>query len=289
MASGADLLILPIQDVFGWQDRINQPATVADSNWTWRSAVAGGSDVGRAGGGMRRRRLREWTRVRTEHQFDGSSGLASADDEPAQFLSTAAAGAAMFVRAREVAAVQAAKYDLLIRGGRVIDPSVRLDAIRDVAIDGRPHRPPSSPSIAGEAADVIDARGKLVVPGLIDIHTHTGALRRRPGARAAGRRHRMDRCRIPGRRSHRRCGCHRALGAAAGARPDQHRPRRHPARRRHDGPRPRRRRGGPRRDRAATATSSSASRRGCRATSPARTTTRCCGAPRRWPTGSACR
>ena len=36
MASGADLLILPIQDVFGWQDRINQPATVANSNWTWR-------------------------------------------------------------------------------------------------------------------------------------------------------------------------------------------------------------------------------------------------------------
>ena len=27
-ASGADLLILPIQDVFGWSDRINQPATV---------------------------------------------------------------------------------------------------------------------------------------------------------------------------------------------------------------------------------------------------------------------
>jgi 4-alpha-glucanotransferase len=36
VASGADLLILPIQDVFGWRDRINQPATVADSNWTWR-------------------------------------------------------------------------------------------------------------------------------------------------------------------------------------------------------------------------------------------------------------
>jgi len=36
LASGADLVILPIQDVFGWQDRINQPATVADSNWTWR-------------------------------------------------------------------------------------------------------------------------------------------------------------------------------------------------------------------------------------------------------------
>jgi 4-alpha-glucanotransferase len=35
-ASGSDLLILPIQDVFGWRDRINQPATVRDENWTWR-------------------------------------------------------------------------------------------------------------------------------------------------------------------------------------------------------------------------------------------------------------
>jgi 4-alpha-glucanotransferase len=35
-ASGADLLILPIQDVFGWRDRINQPATVNSGNWTWR-------------------------------------------------------------------------------------------------------------------------------------------------------------------------------------------------------------------------------------------------------------
>jgi 4-alpha-glucanotransferase len=35
-ASGANLLVLPIQDVFGWSDRINQPATVGDQNWTWR-------------------------------------------------------------------------------------------------------------------------------------------------------------------------------------------------------------------------------------------------------------
>lgn len=34
--SGANLLILPIQDVFGWRDRINRPATVGDDNWTWR-------------------------------------------------------------------------------------------------------------------------------------------------------------------------------------------------------------------------------------------------------------
>jgi 4-alpha-glucanotransferase len=36
VACGADLLILPIQDAFGWRDRINQPATVSESNWTWR-------------------------------------------------------------------------------------------------------------------------------------------------------------------------------------------------------------------------------------------------------------
>jgi 4-alpha-glucanotransferase len=35
-SSPSDLLILPVQDVFGWRDRINQPATIADSNWTWR-------------------------------------------------------------------------------------------------------------------------------------------------------------------------------------------------------------------------------------------------------------
>lgn len=35
-ASGADLLLLPIQDVFGWRDRINQPATIGAHNWTWR-------------------------------------------------------------------------------------------------------------------------------------------------------------------------------------------------------------------------------------------------------------
>ncbi|NOT26565.1 MAG: 4-alpha-glucanotransferase [Acidobacteria bacterium] len=34
--SSSMLLILPIQDVFGWRDRINQPATVNSSNWTWR-------------------------------------------------------------------------------------------------------------------------------------------------------------------------------------------------------------------------------------------------------------
>jgi 4-alpha-glucanotransferase len=35
-ASSSDLLLLPVQDAFGWRDRINEPATVSDDNWTYR-------------------------------------------------------------------------------------------------------------------------------------------------------------------------------------------------------------------------------------------------------------
>ena len=90
-----------------------------------------------------------------------------------EFLAAAAAGTAMFACAPGPTAAQAARYDLIIRGGRVIDPSVRLDAIRDVAIAGG-RIAAVEPAITSAAAETIDARGKLVVPGLIDIHTHAG-------------------------------------------------------------------------------------------------------------------
>jgi dihydroorotase len=63
-------------------------------------------------------------------------------------------------------------YDLLLRGGRVIDPAQNLDGISDVAIkDGRIAAvlPSISPSSARESLDV---SGKLVLPGLIDTHAH---------------------------------------------------------------------------------------------------------------------
>lgn len=63
------------------------------------------------------------------------------------------------------------KCDLLLKGGRVIDPSRKLDAVLDVAIaNGRIATIEAGLSV--NAAETIDASGKLVVPGLIDIHTH---------------------------------------------------------------------------------------------------------------------
>ncbi|QBI55193.1 amidohydrolase family protein [Streptomonospora litoralis] len=71
-------------------------------------------------------------------------------------------------------------WDLLLRGGRVVDPACGLDAVADVAVRGgrvaevRPHAsaPHGSDGAATDAAEVVDAGGRLVVPGLVDMHTH---------------------------------------------------------------------------------------------------------------------
>lgn len=94
-----------------------------------------------------------------------------------QFFSAAAAGTAMLA---SVPKALAAKYDLIVKGGRVIDPSLRLDAVRDVAISGGRIAAVEA-SITDDAADTLDARGKLVVPGLLDIHTHCGRYPNGPG------------------------------------------------------------------------------------------------------------
>ncbi len=82
----------------------------------------------------------------------------------------AVTGAMLLAR---VPRARAAAFDLIIKGGRVIDPSMGLDAVRDVAI-ARGTIAAVAPSIAADGAETIDARGKIVAPGLIDIHTHAG-------------------------------------------------------------------------------------------------------------------
>jgi dihydroorotase len=93
-----------------------------------------------------------------------------------QFVRTAAGAAAFAHMPRGLAAV---KYDLIVKGGRVIDPSRKLDAIRDVAVaNGRIAA--IEAKIPADAAETIDARGKLVAPGLIDIHTHAARTKDGP-------------------------------------------------------------------------------------------------------------
>jgi 4-alpha-glucanotransferase len=60
-ASGSNLLILPVQDVFGWSDRINQPATVNDGNWTWRLKWPVGELASQREAQAVAGRLREWS------------------------------------------------------------------------------------------------------------------------------------------------------------------------------------------------------------------------------------
>ena len=85
-----------------------------------------------------------------------------------QFVYSATASVMALVRGP---ATFAAEYDLLIKGGRVVDPSLHVNAILDLAITGGRIASIDN-NIDADAMEVIDATGKLVVPGLLDVHSH---------------------------------------------------------------------------------------------------------------------
>ena len=60
-ASASDLLLVPVQDAFGWRDRINEPATVNDENWTYRLPWPVDRMDGEPEARERQERLREWS------------------------------------------------------------------------------------------------------------------------------------------------------------------------------------------------------------------------------------
>jgi len=75
----------------------------------------------------------------------------------------------LFALALPIAAL-AQPFDMIVSGGRVIDPETGLDAVRNIGVrDGRIVQISDAP-LDGEV--VIDAAGKLVVPGFVDLHTH---------------------------------------------------------------------------------------------------------------------
>jgi len=63
-------------------------------------------------------------------------------------------------------------FDLILRGGRVVDPSQRLDAITDVAFADGKVALIGNALKAERGTDVRDVSGYIVTPGLIDLHTH---------------------------------------------------------------------------------------------------------------------
>ncbi len=59
--------------------------------------------------------------------------------------------------------------DLAIAGGRVLDPGLGIDCLADVGVTGGRL---TAPGDAGAAAETIGASGLVLVPGLVDLHTH---------------------------------------------------------------------------------------------------------------------
>src|SRR5437867_8993653 len=63
-------------------------------------------------------------------------------------------------------------HDLVVRGGRVIDPSQNIDSVMDVAIDGQRISAVGPNLTANGVREIVDAEGLIVTPGLVDLHTH---------------------------------------------------------------------------------------------------------------------
>jgi dihydroorotase len=63
-------------------------------------------------------------------------------------------------------------YDLLLKGGHVIDPANQVNAVRDIAVTGDKIARVAEGIPAAEARKVVDVSGFYVIPGLVDIHAH---------------------------------------------------------------------------------------------------------------------
>src|SRR6201985_2557991 len=87
-------------------------------------------------------------------------------------LTGSAAAATLSGRLADAAMGPNDKFDLVIKGGDVLDPSQSLRGKRDIGIRWGAIEAIESEIPAARAAKTIDATGKLVTPGLIDLHSH---------------------------------------------------------------------------------------------------------------------
>jgi len=73
-----------------------------------------------------------------------------------------------------IAQSQPARYDLVLKGGHVIDPANRIDGVMDVAVSKNKIAAVQKDIPSTDAGKVVDVSGLYVTPGLIDIHFHIG-------------------------------------------------------------------------------------------------------------------
>ena len=76
---------------------------------------------------------------------------------------------------------------ILIKGGRVIDPQNKIDAVLDILIEGEQISKVAE-NIQAQAETIIDAAHKIVAPGIIDMHVHL----REPGKENVEKRYDQD-------------------------------------------------------------------------------------------------
>jgi len=81
---------------------------------------------------------------------------------------------AVFLALPSYAEAQIPHYDLLLKGGHVIDPANNVDSVMDVAVALGKIVAIGKDIPAGQARKVVDVSGLYVTPGLIDIHYHIG-------------------------------------------------------------------------------------------------------------------
>jgi dihydroorotase len=61
--------------------------------------------------------------------------------------------------------------DLILRGGRIVDPANARDEVADIAFSGGKVAAVGA-DLGRDGAEIVDVRGLIVAPGLIDLHTH---------------------------------------------------------------------------------------------------------------------
>src|SRR4029079_2523315 len=75
-------------------------------------------------------------------------------------------------RAKETAMSDNRPYDVLLRGGHVIDPASNINGVMDVAVRDGKIAAVQKDILTTSAKETIDVRGRIVIPGMIDTHAH---------------------------------------------------------------------------------------------------------------------